>query len=234
MSERNIYFRLTNFARDLIKMLKSDFHIHTSMDTEDDFISYSPKNLVRYAAKKGFEVLSITHHNDVYFNRDIASFAKRKGILLIPGVEAKVEGKHTVLINYDGKRVNSFRQLERARNEGALVVAPHPYFIQRTCLGRKLVQNIDLFDAIEYSHFYLPYLNLNKKAVKVARKYGKTLLGNSDAHYLYQFGTTYSLVDADKNVNSVLEAIRKGNVNLKSKPLNFRDFLKVLMFSIFK
>ena len=65
------------------------------------------------------------------------------------------------------------------------------------CLREKLWQEIDLFDAIEFSHFYTPRIDFNRPAVKLAAAVGLPLLGTSDSHLDEQFGTTFSLIEAD-------------------------------------
>jgi len=210
-------------------MLKSDFHIHTKEDPYDSYIKYSAKDLIKYAVKLGFEVLSITNHHKIHYNKGLADYALKKGILLIPGVETHVDGKEVLLLNVRKPgTLDNFSDLEKLRNENAAVIAPHPFYPMPSCLGRKLVKNIQFFDGVEYSHFYLKHFNLfNNKAVKIADKYKKTLVGTSDAHRLLQFNFTYSLVDCDKKIDSVLEAIRKGKVQIKTKKLPFMSFSKV-------
>jgi UDP-N-acetylmuramyl tripeptide synthase len=51
-------------------------------------------------------------------------------------------------------------------------------------------------------------INFNQKALEVCQSYGFPLIGNSDAHFLSQLGTTYSLIYAEKNLNSIFAAIR--------------------------
>lgn len=215
-------------------MLKADFHMHTSADRiEGETIRYTPKEAIKFCSKKGFEVLSLTHHGHSYYNKDLGAYAKKQGILLIPGMEAFVNRKHTLLLNYNNKKpVTTFKQVEKLRDENVVIAAPHPFYKMGTCLGNELIENIDLFDAIEYSHFYLPFFNLNKKAAEVAKRYKKTLIGNSDAHKLYQINWTYSMLDCDKNKDSVLEAIRKGHVKVKTKPLNLLTFARVFLWGM--
>jgi hypothetical protein len=45
-------------------------------------------------------------------------------------------------------------------------------------------------------------------------------VGTSDAHFLAQLGTTYSLISAQKDLESVFSAIRQGKVEVVSRPLS--------------
>jgi len=67
------------------KKLKTDLHIHTAEDPRDN-ISYSARDMIDRAGELGFDVLSITNHNVVTYDEDLAAYAKKKGILLIPGI----------------------------------------------------------------------------------------------------------------------------------------------------
>ncbi|MBC8500671.1 MAG: PHP domain-containing protein [Nanoarchaeota archaeon] len=209
-------------------MLKADLHLHAGEDKTHK-LKYSSKELIDHAAKLGFEVLAFTLHKDVFYNKEIADYAKKKGILLIPGVERYIEGKEVLIYNViqeQAEKLNTFEDLREFRKKNnVLIIAPHPFFKRPSCLGKKLVENIDLFDAIEYSHFYLPFLNLNKKAVNIARKHSLPMIGNSDTHHLVQLGMTCSLIDSKKDLNSVFEAIKKGKISLKTKPAPLGYFI---------
>ena len=202
-------------------MLKTDLHIHTSEDQYDHYIRYDAKAMIRAMAKKGFEVLSVTNHNNIYFNKEIKDYAKKKGVLLIPGVELTLEESHVLVhnvTNEDVKNVRKIKDLWKIKSPEILITAPHPFFPGKRAMKEKLLENINLFDAIEYSHFYFNMINFNKKAVKVASRFEKPLIGTSDAHFLMQTGYTYSLIDGEKSVQGVIDAIRKQKVKVVTKP----------------
>lgn len=214
-------------------MLKADFHIHTKEDPVDR-IRYTAKDLINYAAKLNFKLLAVTNHYEVYYNNDLVNYAKKKGILLIPGMEARIENKDVLLLNTrKSVKPNNFSELEKLKQENVVVIAPHPFYPGKICLKEKLIEYIDSFDLIEHSHFYTSLINCNKKAIAVAKKYNKPLIGNSDSHNLFQFNHTYSLVDANQNIDSVLEALRKGKVKVQTKPLSYFLFSKIFFSTIF-
>ncbi len=221
-------------------MIKSDFHIHTKEDPLDrKEIRYNSKEMIKFCAKLGYKILSITNHTSIFFNKDIKEFAHKKGILLIPGTEAVVEGKEVLIINAPldlykrfSKKKPRFEYLDRLREENALIIAPHAFYPRKNCLQKSLIDNINKFDAIEYSHFYTKYLNFNKKAVKAAKRFNKPLVGTSDAHRYIQFNKTYSLLDCEPKKDDVLEAIRKNRIKVKSKPLDLFTFSKIGLQSI--
>ncbi len=209
-------------------MLKADLHLHAG---EDKFhkLGYSSKELIDLAAQQGFEVLALTFHKDVFYYRELGEYAKNKGILLIPGVEREIEGKEVLIYNVtdeEAKKTNTFDDLRALRKKkDIIIIAPHPYFKRGECLGKKLEENIDLFDGIEYSHFYLKSFNLNRKAENIAKKHSLPLIGTSDAHNLWQLGYTYAMIDSGKDMALVFKAIRKGKVRLVTRPIPFIRFV---------
>tara|TARA_Y100000034_G_scaffold10237_1_gene10812 strand:- start:8344 stop:9024 length:681 start_codon:yes stop_codon:yes gene_type:complete len=211
-------------------MLKSDFHLHTSEDPCDR-IKYNAQTLIKQCAKLNFNVLAITNHESIFYNNSIKSYAKKHGILLIPGMEARIKFKDVLLLNppLGMKNPKTFNELYKVKekNPEMLVIAPHPYFIDTNCLGRKLKQHIKLFDVIEHCYFYHNIINRNKKAIRIATKYNKPMIANSDSHRLYQLNTNFTLVDANQDKDSVLEAIRKSNLVIKTRPLTNHEFGRI-------
>lgn len=199
--------------------LKADLHLHTREG--EGFIGYDARALIDRAARAGFQVLSITNHDVITFSEDLQRYARERGLLLIPGVEATIEGKHVLLYNVDvpPARIRTFADLRRLKRPEWLVVAAHPFFPGPVCLRERLREELDLFDAIEFSHFYTRRMNLNRPAVRLAREVGLPLLGTSDSHLARQFGTTYSFIEGKMTVASVLAAIKMGQVAVVSRPL---------------
>ncbi len=90
-----------------------------------------------------------------------------------------------------------------------------------------------MFDAIEYSWFFSKLINLNRKAVRIAKRYNKPIIATSDVHYIENFGKNYSLIDSAKDIRSVFNAIKNNKVKIKSKPLPFLMFLAFSLRIIF-
>jgi len=202
-----------------LRSLKSDLHLHTAEDPLDR-VRYTAKELISKAADEGFDVISITNHHRMTFNQDLFSYAGERGILLIPGVEMTIHRRHVLVLNPPpNKMCSDFLSLSKLRRPETLIIAPHPYFPGTYSLNGYLLKHLNLFDALEYCHFYSPMINFNQKAVEVSRCFGYPLVGNSDAHFLSQLGTTYSLIHAEKNLESIFAAIRQNKVKVATRPL---------------
>jgi hypothetical protein len=205
------------------RKLKADFHIHTQEDPKDR-IRYSARELIDYASHRRFDVLAITNHNVVTYSRELREYARRKGILLIPGIEVSVERKHVILLNredFSRDQTKTLEDIRQYRDDDSLIIAPHPYFPIFQGLRSSLDRAIDIFDAIEYTHFYFKGINFNRKAERKAARFNLPLLGVSDAHFLWQVGTTYSLIEAEKDIRSVIRAIKKKRIEIISSPMRF-------------
>lgn len=203
--------------------LKADLHLHSG-DDPLDYIPHSNKEIIDHAAELGFEVLAITNHDFMSHREDLAGYAAARGIVLIPGVEATIENRHVLLYNFDywQRPPRCFDHLYRLRRDHPemLIIAPHPFFPSKFCLQGKLFEHLELFDGIEYHHLYLKQVNFNRRAEGLAFRSGRTLVGTSDAHFLWQMGTTYSYIDAEeKSLAAVVDAVRRGSVHVATRPL---------------
>jgi len=220
---------------------KIDLHTHTANDLVENMVGSKttlipPKELVDLAVEQNYDAIALTHHGIIYRDPELEKYAHKKGLLLIPGVEAFIDQKHVLLINFSStKNINSYEDLCKYKSDNTLIIAPHPYYMLSQCIGENLQRYIHCFDAVEYSHMYYKFINPNKKAVKVAREHNLPIVGNSDAHSKYQFGTTYSIVDAEeKSIAAIIKAIKLGNVEYVSHPFPFHLFVKDILWSLNK
>ena len=213
-----------------IKPLKVDLHIHTKEDKEDR-ISYSAYQLIDEAALRDFDALAITNHDTLTYSHELKSYAAARGIVLIPGVEATIRGKHILLVNMPFKNgsYNSFEDVFRQKAANNLVIAPHPYFPGPDSLDGQLEAAPHLFDAVEYCHLRTDRIDFNRQAVRFAEKYGLPVVGNSDAHVLDQFGLAYSLVEAEKTPDAIIEAIKAGQVKPVSQSLSLALAIRIFV-----
>lgn len=209
--------------------------MHAIGDPEDTFINYTPEQLIDLASSLSFDVLSISCHGKVLYDKRLFEYAKKRKILLISGVEAFVEGRHVLIYNISQlelEKLKTFADLRalRKKRKDILVIAPHPYYPMSSCLKEKLVEHIDLFDAVEISHMYFWFFDFNKKAVKIAKQYGKPLVALSDTHHLWMFGRNYTLVDSKKTVSGYISAVKAGRVKAVHSSLSFFMFVKELFW----
>jgi predicted metal-dependent phosphoesterase TrpH len=211
-------------------MLKVDLHTHTADDPVDR-IPYSTRDLIDRASALGYDALAVTLHDRQLDIRPFEAYAADRGILLVPGIERTIQGKHVLLLNFSRatEEVGSFDDLRRLKSrESGIVVAPHAFFPASNCLRGLMDRHADLFDAVEYNAMFTASLDFNEKAVRWAEKHGKPVVGNGDVHRLAQLGTTYSLIDAAPNATAICEAIVAGRVRISATPHSWSTATRIM------
>jgi predicted metal-dependent phosphoesterase TrpH len=211
-------------------MLKVELHTHTS-DDPVDAIPHTVTDLIDRAAALGYQALAITLHDRQLDVRRFTEYARERSIVLIPGIERTIQGRHVLLLNFrtGAEHVRTFDDVARLKRHAAgLVVAPHPFFPSPTCLGSDLDRYPQLFDAVEYNAMFTASVNFNRRAARWAARHGKPVVGNCDVHQLRQLGTTYSLVDAEPHPDDICAAIAAGRVRVESRPLTWAEVARTL------
>ena len=206
-------------------MLKVELHSHSSDDPHDR-IPYSTHQLIDRAAELGYQALAVTLHDRQLDPAPFEGYARERGVVLIPGIERTIEGKHVLLLNFrrGAEAVQSFDDLARLRErEAGLVVAPHPFFPHSSCLRGLLDRHAALFDAVEWNAMFTRSVNFNRAAERWARQHGKPMVGNGDVHRLRQLGNTFSLVEAEPSADAICSAIRAGGVQVEAHPLSMLE-----------
>ena len=241
MRERDLLAKLPHMQisspsadRDWIKV---DLHIHT-LDDPKDVIDYSAHQLLERARTLGFRVLAITLHDAVFDRPEVFADAATMGILLIPAAEVRLCGADVIVLNVtaeeiaDVKNFDDLRRLRDRRGISIFTIAPHPFYFLGGSIGARLLDEIDCFDAIELCHFHKGPLNPNRRAAKVASRFGKPLVATSDAHQLHAFGRHYTSIPrpAQLTTENVFVALRAGRIGLTSPPCSFVDLASAIYF----
>ena len=169
-----------------LDLIKLDLHIHT-LDDPKDKLDYSAHELLARARRLGFSALAITLHDEVFDRPKVFADAQRLGILLIPAAEMRIQGADIILLNVTPQDVewlrdfDDIRELRKRRGETLFTIAPHPFYLLGGSIGKRLIDEIDCFDAIELCHFHKGFFNPNRRAMQVAEKYGKPSIATFDS-----------------------------------------------------
>ncbi len=217
--------------------IKIDLHIHT-LDDPKDALDYSAHQLLERAHQLGFQVLAITLHDAVFDRPEVFADAAALGILLIPAAEVRLEGADVIVLNITSDevaRLKSFddlRQLRARRGMSIFTIAPHPFYMLGGSIGPRLMKEIDCFDAIEVCHFHKGLFNPNRRAARVAARFGKPLIATSDAHRLQAFGRHYTSIPRPSHLMTehVFSALRNGPLRLTTPPASLADFVSAIYF----
>ena len=217
--------------------IKIDLHIHT-LDDPKDAVDFSAHQLLERARSFGFRVLAITLHDAVFDRKEVFADAAAMGILLIPAAEMRLLGADVIILNVTAeeaaglKNFDDLRRLRERRGNSILTVAPHPFYIFGGSIGARLFAEIDCFDAIELCHFHIGPFNPNRRAQRVATRFGKPMIATSDAHRLHAFGRHYTSMPMPPalTVENVLAGLRSGPLRLTSPASSQKDFFGAVYF----
>jgi predicted metal-dependent phosphoesterase TrpH len=221
--------------------IKIDLHIHT-LDDPKDAVDFSAHQLLERARALGFRVLAITLHDAVFERKEVFADAAELGILLIPAVEVRLLGADVIVLNVVSEEVtelrnfDDLRQLRARRGNSIFTIVPHPFYVFGGSIGSRLFTEMDCFDAVEYCHFHIGLFNPNRRAKKVAARFGKPLIATSDAHRLHAFGQHYTSMPMPPalTIQNVFGGLRSGPLRLTSPSSSFTDFVSAIHFVFLK
>jgi len=220
---------------------KADLHLHSREDLSD-YLDYSAEELLLRAHALGFRALAITLHDTVFDPPELQALALALGILFISSAEMRLEGEDVVVLNIRPQEAaalrtwQDLRALRAARGESILILAPHPYYRLGGSMGhRRLMKEMDLFDAIELSHFHTKIFDRNRPARRAAQQYGKPMLATSDAHRLDLFGNHYALIEPPDmpTAEALFSKIRENRVQNVSPAYSLFAFVRQLCWIAF-
>jgi putative transposase len=176
--------------------------------------------MVKYAKSVRLDAISITDHNHLFSWNEARRLSKEFGIVVIPGIEGGniAVQKHWIALGVrkclEDARI--LRVLDDIRVENGLSVAPHPHTRQ----GYDTYAELG-FDAVESLNGTEPDAN-----AQIRNTRGIPEVGGSDAHSFPMLGFTWTHVDADGSMESILEAVRHGLCRPGGSTIPLPEFLK--------
>lgn len=195
-------------------MIRIDLHVHTSFSGDSNI---NPKLLVdalyAHSTVKG---VAITDHDTLngYFQvRKLAT--AYQDLVIIPGVEVTTTAGHFILLGIEEKPpyMTTLESIvDFAKERATLIVIPHPYRADRGIGDAAERIQADAIEVINPS----ATLKENKLAEKLAKARNLPGVAGSDAHKLEEICTAYTEIDAELKVDSVLNAIKNGQVKAAS------------------
>jgi len=198
-------------------MLKMDSHIHSEYSPDSNSkIDY----ILDVARKRNIDVIAISDHNTVDGTSEVLRKTRNTDILAIPSIEISSTEGHILGFGCEEnipRDLTPEDTIDRIHDLGGLAIIPHPYCFYRHGLLHKTDYKKLKIDAIETKNARFIAGYCNNKAKKLSQKENIPSLGASDAHYWEFVGDCYSLVDAEKDIDSIFKAIVKNNIEAHGK-----------------
>ncbi|WP_407376454.1 PHP-associated domain-containing protein [Methanobrevibacter sp.] len=198
-------------------MLKMDSHIHSEYSPD----SHSKiDDILKCAQRANIDVIAISDHNTVDGTSEVMKKTKNTDILAIPSIEISSSDGHILGFGCEEnvpRGLSPEETIDRIHDLGGLAIVPHPYCFYRHGLLHKTDYKNLKIDAIETKNARFIVGYCNRKAKKLSEKENLPTLGASDAHYWEFVGDCYSLIDAEKDIDSIMKAILKRRVEAHGK-----------------
>ena len=193
-------------------MLKMDSHIHSKYSPDS---SSKIDDILKKAKDENIDVIAISDHNTVDGISEVIKKTKNTDILAIPSIEISSSDGHIIGFGCEEnipQDLTPEETIDKIHDLGGLAIIPHPYCFYRHGLLHKRDYKDLKFDAIETKNARFIVGYCNGKAKNISKKENIPSLGASDAHYWKFVGDCYSLVDSQKDIDSILKAILKNKV----------------------
>ncbi len=194
-----------------------DSHIHSEYSPDS---SSKIDDIIKIAKRENIDVIAISDHNTVDGTGEVLQKTRDTDILAIPSIEISSTQGHILGFGCEEnipQGLSPQDTIDRIHDLGGLAIIPHPYCFYRHGLLCKSDYKDLKIDAIETKNARFIVGYCNNKAKKLSKKEHIPRLGASDAHYYKFVGDCYSLVQCEKNIDSILKAIRKGKIEAHGK-----------------
>lgn len=194
-----------------------DSHIHSEYSSDSNS---KIDDILKKANKENINIISISDHDTVDGTSEVMRKTRNTDILAIPSIEISSSKGHILGFGCEEKIPKDLppqETIDRIHDLGGLAIIPHPYCFYRHGLLCKSDNEKLKIDAIETKNARFIVGYCNRKARKLSIKKNLPALGASDSHYWKFVGDCYSLIDCEKDIDSVLKAILKGKVKACGK-----------------
>ena len=214
-----------------------DSHIHSE---------YSPdsksklEDIFKVAESRDLDIIAISDHNTVEGSQVAQKMTKNDDLLVIPSIEISAIEGHILgfgCLESIKRDLPAAETIDLIHDQGALAIIPHPYCFYRHGLLCKANYGDLKIDAIETKNARFIVGYCNNKAKKLSEKENLPGLGASDAHYYKFVGDCYTQIECEKDIDSVIKAMKKGktealgngtsNIKLSKYLLDFKVLKKI-------
>jgi len=199
--------------------LKIDLHVHTCYSY--DAVT-TLKEVIVYSKKRGLDGVAITDHDTLAG----ALKLRNSDLIVIPGIEITTLHGHLLALNVTTPippKLDINETIQRIHEAGGIAVAAHPTLFYKSAPS----QQTAFYDAIEVMNSSsVPFQLSTRLNRKFATRLNLPQTAGSDSHYAPEIGATYTVIEADPDVDEIVQAIKKGATIPMGKSMSWRVRLK--------
>ena len=199
--------------------LKIDLHVHTC---------YSPdavttlKEVIVYSKKRGLDGVAITDHDTLAG----ALKLQNSDLIVIPGIEITTIHGHLLALNVTTPippKLDINETIQRIHEADGIAVAAHPTIFYKSASSLQTAS----YDAIEVMNSAaVPFQLFTYLNQKLATRLNLPQTAGSDSHYAPEIGAAYTVIEADPDVDEIVQAIKKGATVPMGKSIPWRIRIK--------
>ncbi len=202
-------------------LVKTVFHVHT--DYSDDS-NLSLCCLIDQAQERGVGCVTVTDHDSIDGACRLADMAGAE-LQVIVGEEISTQDGHLIglfLRDFIEPGMPVRRTAEAIREQGGLVVVPHPYNRLFDCsLGDKAYDILDLIDIVEIANAQNLSPSPNRKARQFAGRNGLPAIVGTDVHHRGYLDTCYQMMRDFDGPAGFVASLRTAQLHAKAHPLGY-------------
>lgn len=207
-------------------MTRVDFHCHTKYSKCSNL---EPELILKLCYKRGIQGIMICDHNTI---KGVSAFKRvlspKEEFIFVPGIEISTNRGEIIgaWIEEDLSTSNFPDVAEEIREQGGMVIVPHPYDAFR---GKKFkIKKTDLpfIDAIEVFNSRCFLSRANKKATQFAEKHSLKRTAGSDAHFAPEVGNAWISFNGS-TAEEFQQVLKKGEITTAGK----RTSLSILLYA---
>jgi predicted metal-dependent phosphoesterase TrpH len=205
-------------------VLSVELHAHSDL-------SYDGRDpvelLLEQAAAVGLDALAVTDHDEIDESLRMAEIAPQYGLVGIPGMEVTSEAGHVLGLGLSERvpaGLSYGETLDRIREQGGVVVVPHPFQRARHGVAPHISQGeLAEADAIEVYNSRLFTGRSNRRAERFAERRDLPQTAGSDAHIAEMVGQAVTHVATeDRSAAGVLDALTRGETSVVGRRTPWR------------
>lgn len=186
----------------------------------------SMEDQLNAALVRGIKVLFVTNHNTLDGYRQILEYkndhSKYDSIRVYPAEEVTIDNQGHILAYGLHKRIRPGMTLEdtldEIRNQDAVSCAAHPFAVTNGI--REKAEKCDMMESFN-SNNVDRFSNII--AERFAREHNMKSIAGSDSHVLSTMGKCVNTIEAENNLDSILQAMRGGRLEATSKDYASND-----------